>query len=257
MSGIPGVASVMSLFRQAPAPTPIPQPPQTANGQQQQAPAPGTDPTQVQGAAGDPSLPGMQVPATKEVSPLDSFADIWKTDPNATKDEFNPSAIFQMDSQKMAEALAQVDFAKSITAEDMAAVQAGGPEAMQAMMGMLNKASRETMGAAVKASASMIEQALTKASGAMNGQISSQVKLNQVTSQLQEANPALSHPGAAPLVEAMKQQFTNKYPQATSSEIAQMTQKYLTGFAQMAAGKQPEPVAKKGEEEQDFSSFFS
>lgn len=224
-----GLESVMNFFRPAAAQTPateMQQPQQAANGTAAQAPNPQNDPTKV------------TEPAT-EVSPLDGFKDLWEAKP-VDKDAppaFDPGNIFNLNQESMNKALAQVDFAKGITEDQINAIQAGGPEAIKALGEMLNNTARQTMGAATQASAKMIETALTGASTAMDGKINNQVRQNQIASHLQETNPALNHPAAAPLINAMQTQLASQYPKASPQEIAQKVQEFMGAFAGVASGK--------------------
>jgi hypothetical protein len=88
----------------------------------------------------------------------------------------------------------------------------------------------------------------------MDGKINKSVKLNQVNSQMQELNPALSHQAAVPIVEALKVQFTNKFPMSSPSEISKMVQEYMVDFTAIAAGKKEEPAstANKGTNWNDY-----
>lgn len=248
--------SIMDFFRGTPASQQAAQqPPQQAPNGQPTAPAnPAANPTAVAGSEPE------KVSAQDEVSPMDAYKDLWQTPvkKDGEPEEFNPSAIFNLNRESMNKALESVDFAKSVTQEQAAAIQAGGTEAFGALQQILNSVARETMGAATTASAKMIEQALTGATGALDKKIDSQVRQKQVSSHLQELNPALSHPAAAPMLEALKTQFTNKYPQASPAEIAKMTTDYATQFAGMMAGKpQKEDPAAVPKGETDWDKFMS
>lgn len=230
--------SVMDFFRfgatPQTAPTTAQQPAPTQAGQQQTPPTPGITQEPV---AADPA-------ATVVVDPMDKFKDIWA--PAVKKEgeaaDFNPSAIFNLDPKSMQDAVGQINFADQVTEESLAAIQAGGPEAVKAMLGMLNGTAAKVMTLSTTAAAKMVEQGLTQASGAMDKKINNGVKLNQVHSQLQELNPALSSPAAAPMVQALTAQLTQKYPTSSAAEISGLVKEYMTNFADLAAGKK-EPVA--------------
>lgn len=245
-----GLESVMNFFRPAAAQTPateLKQLEQTPNGTQATAANPAADPTKLQGEAG------------KEVSPLDNFANLWepKKPIEGEVPDFDPSNIFKLNQESMATALAQVDFTKGITEEQVAAIQAGGPEALKALGDMLNNTARQTMGAATQASAKMIESALTGASGAMDKKITTQVRSNQIASHLQEVNPALSHPAAAPMINALQAQLAAQFPKASPQEITQKVTDYMTAFAGIASGK-PEAAAEAAKAAQgtDWEKYY-
>lgn len=243
-------SSVMDFFRPANANIPAtetPQPQQAANGQNATAANPAADPTKV---AADP---------TAQVSPLDTFSNLWepKKPVEGAPPEFDPSNIFQLNQESMAQALAQVNFASGITEDHIAAITAGGEGAVKALGEMLNNTARQTMGAATQASAKMIEKAMTSASGAMDGKINNQVRQNQIASHLQETNPIVNHPAAAPMIQAMQTQLAAQFPKASPAEIAQKVQDYMGAFAAVATGKpQAEAEAAKAAQGTDWESYF-
>lgn len=227
--------NVMSFFRpgqtqeQAQA-TQQPQPGQ--QGQMPQSPTPSM--------TADPVAPDL----TAQVDPMAKFNELWsapKPVEGAPK-EFNPSAIFTMDPKSIQDAVGQINFAEGITADQLTAIQGGGEEAVKAFAAVLNQSSAKAMALSTQAAGKMIEKALTEASGAMDKKINTGVKLNQVNSQLQELNPALNSPAAAPMVQALTTQLTNKFPMSSSAEISGMVTEYMKNFAELAAGKK-EPVA--------------
>lgn len=228
--------SIMDFFRPGAAPQPAPTTAQqtqpTQGGQQQQAPTPSltADPVTADPAA--------------VADPMDKFKDLW-TPPAKVEGapaEFNPSAIFDMNPESIAKAVGQINFAEGITAEQLQAITAGGDDAIKTFAQILNQSSAKAMQLSTQAAGKMIEKAMTDASGAMDKKINSGVKLNQVNSQLQELNPALSSPAAAPMVQALTSQLTQKFPMSSAAEISGMVKEYMTNFAEIAAGKK-EPVA--------------
>lgn len=246
--------SIMDFFRTTPVAAPQQQQQQQPQNGQQQQPA---DPSMQQQVVADPNA------STVVVDPMDSFKDLWAAPAKVEgqEDEFNPSAIFNIDPATMQEAIGKINFAEGVvTQQDLEAITAGGPEAMTAFMKALNGTGAKAMQLATTASAKMVEQAMTRASGAMDKKIASGVKHNQVSSAMQELNPALSHPAAAPMVNALRQQFVNKNPTATPTEITTMISTYLDNFAGIAAGKKEDPAATaaaaKAAEGTDWAKYF-
>lgn len=238
--------SIMDLFRSQPK-SAEPVPP-TVNGQQQTPANPGLTQTAT------PDLNAVTVAPTG----MDKFNDLWapKAKVEGAPEDFNPNAIFNMDPKAMSEAIGQINFAEAVSQEDLKAITEGGDGAMQAFMKAMNSVSSKTMTLATTASAKMIEQAMGQATTAMDGRISKQVKINQVNSAMQELNPALSHPAAAPMVQALKQQFTDKFPLATPAEISAQVTEYMQSMFQLAAGKK-EDAPKPADQSTDWSKYLS
>lgn len=209
------------------------------------APAPAAQPATVQTSAGQqvtPAAPALtQEPVV--VDPMEKFKDLWApvVKPEGAPADFNPSQIFNLDPKTMQEAVGNINFAEGITPEQLQAIQAGGADAVTVFAQVLNQSSAKAMSLSTQAAAKMIEKAMTEASGAMDKKINTGVKHNQVNTQLQELNPALNSPAAAPMVQALTTQLTNKFPMSSAAEISGMVTEYMTNFAAIAAGKK-EPV---------------
>lgn len=240
------VGSVMDLFRPGAQPQQATQA-QPTNGQ----PTTPAEPSmQQQPVADDP---------TAAVDPMDSFKELWAPveKKEGQEEEFNPGALFNLDPASIQKSVSAINFADMITAEQLTAIQGGGEEAVKAFAAALNGTASKVMTLSTTASAKMIESAMSRASGAMDKKIDSQTKAHQVSSQLQELNPALNSAAAAPITAMIKSQILQKYPTATAAEVTQLTNQYLTAFAETAAGKKPasEPASIPGET--DWGTFLT
>lgn len=244
--------SIMSLFNPQNAAAQV-QPTQTENGQQTQAPTPGA------------ATPGTQVApnaerAGEEVSPLDAFKEMWQSPKKeeGAPEEFNPSQIFQMDPAKMQEALGKVDFTSAIQPAQLEAIQAGGPEAMKAMMEMLNSTSRQVMSHATTVTGKMIETAMTGASSAMDKKITNVSKNQQLEAHLRESSPALTHPSTAPMAKLLQGQFSQQFPLASPAEINAKVSEYFTLVGNIAAGKdKPDQAQEASKSDTNWEQYFT
>lgn len=247
-----GSHSVMNMFRSPAAATPE----VTQEMQQQQQAAQGQTTNGLPVTPANPAADPTQV--EEQVSPLDAYKDLWENKPPAegSSPEFDPSNMFNTDPAKMREAMQQIDFTKSINPADMEQVLQGGEGAVKALVNILNSTNRETLNAAIMASANMVQSGFTRAVPALDGRVNRQVRDHQVTSQLQETNPALNHPAAQPMIQAVKAQLLQKYPQASSAEITRMTNEYVGGFAATFAAK-PEATPQSSSKETDWSQYMS
>lgn len=241
----------MDFFRPGTAPAPQANPAQqtqqTPNGQQQTPPNPSLTQDAI---AADPAA---------QPDPMDKFKGLWDAPKKVegAPEEFNPAAIFNLDPESIQKAVGGINFAEGITGDQLAAIQGGGEDAVKVFAQILNQSSAKAMSLSTTAAAKMIEQAMTKATGAMNGQINKQVKLNQVNSQMQELNPALSSPAAAPMVQALTTQFTNQFPMSSAAEISTMVKEYMGNFAALAAGKQEPKVDPVEAAKPDWEKYMT
>ena len=235
--------SIMDLFRPG-AQAPLEPATQTPNGQQATQP--------------NPSLQATVVEATpaSEPDPMKGFEELWApvAKVEGAEEEFDPSAMFNLDPASIQKSVGAINFADMVTEDQLAAIQAGGPEAVKAFAAALNGTSAKVMTLSTTAAAKMIESAMTRASGAMDKRIDKQTRAHQVSSQLNELNPALSSPAAAPIAAMIKSQILLKHPTATAAEVTSLTNQYLTQFAEVAQGKKQE-VADPTPSETDWSKF--
>ena len=207
-----------------------------------------------QPAAQTAQTPVVQTPVVAEnVSPMDSFKSLWEPVNTQGVDGTLPANMFAgADQNKMLEAARKVDFAKSIPPEVLSQITAGGPEAAQAFAKALNDVSQRAYAQSSFASTKIVEAALAKFQEGLDNRLPSQIKKHQVSDTIRESNPALSHPAAAPIMEALQAQLTVKFPNATVAELKGMASDYLTQFNQLAnpVAKPTIPVAE------DWDSYF-
>lgn len=216
------------------APTPGQIPP---NGGANGAPAPGTAP--------NGTVPGDGTPGKPASSPLDNFTDLWQ---NAPTDPTQPQNIFKIDQKKLIEASQRLNFTNSITPEQLAAITAGGEAAQKAFAEAMNAVAQGVYAQSAFATGSIVEQALKRAQEQQDARLPSMIKSMNVRESLQQENPIFSHPAAAPLIQAIQQQLTVKFPGATAAETKEMAMSYLQNFAEGVTPKKVDTAATtKGE----------
>lgn len=239
--------SIFDIFRSAPAAAPA-------------APAPAA--TSTAPATGAQPAPAPAAPATTEPAaapdPLEAFKDLWtppkEGDPQPQN--FNPSDMFQIDPAKIQQAVSQMNFASTVTPEVLAQITAGGEDAAKAFLVAMNGVAQQAFAQSMVGSAKLVEQALVKANESLDARMSEGIRKQQVSSSLMQANPALAHPAAKPIVAALEAQLTTKYPTASPTEITKMAQDYLGKFATLANPAQPTETAPSAADE-DWEKFFS
>ncbi len=231
---------------------------------QQAAPTPGNIPadaaSRLQATANAATAPNGVIPADmntqiqKPESILDNFKDIWNT---PTNNSAAPAPLFNISQDKLMEAARKQNFKPQLSQEQMAAINAGGPEAMQAMLEVVNTMTQDVYAQSAFAATQLISGALDKSGFAKRADVDSAVKNNLVSDSLRTANPIFSNPVTAPLMEGLKQQILLKNPNASPTELTQLAQEYLQGFMQLAGSpqqqQQQQAAASKGE---DWDKFF-
>lgn len=227
----------------APAPAPAATPEQAAVNANPTVPNPTNTPHLV-----DPNNPGAQVK-----SPLDNFADLWKNDPKQQQQQ--PTGFGPIDPKTFADAAQKLDFSQIIKPENLAAISQGGEAATRAFAESMNGVAQAVYAQSAHATTQLIDSALAKAEASFAAKIPTLIKSHNLTNGLTTENPALSHPAAAPILGALQQQLTLKYPNATEAELKSMAGDYLKNFASLVTPAPTTPQSK-AETGTDWDAYF-
>lgn len=161
-----------------------------------------------------------------DASPLAPHKDLWNDapiDPNKPK----PQTSTPIDNAQLLEAAKKVDFSTNFSAEELAKVLKGGEEGMVALGGLLNKAAQAGSAQAIVSANKLAEHVVSAKAKDFNSLLPGMVKTQQINEALLLANPAFANPAIAPLVQNVKSQFEKKFPDASVTEIVQMTGDFL------------------------------
>ena len=199
--------------------------------------------------------PAKATPATpaEPASPMDKFAKLWETDPNAKPAE---PFKFNSDPTKLMETARTVDFKKIVSPELMAKITAGGADAQGALMEAMNSMSQMTFAQSSHASAKITEAALQAQETRFKEMLPTLIKQYSSQENLRSTNPLMNDPAMAPMVSALQQQFTAKYPQATVEQISAHVNDYLNGAADKIAGLRPAPKDTSKRQSTDWGNFL-
>lgn len=202
-----------------------------------------------------PAVPAAPAAPAAPVSPLDQFSKLWEPATTAGVDPTLPANMFAgTDPAKMLEAARKVDFAKNVDPAVLAKITAGGPDAAAAFAQAMNDIGQRAYAQSSFAATKIVETALEKFQQGLDARLPNQVKSFQVSEALKQSNPALTHPAAAPIMEALQAQMTVKYPNATVSEINDLASQYLTQFGAAFAPPKAAPATPASE---DWDKFFA
>ncbi len=189
------------------------------------------------GHAPNPNLetqPNPQLQQTepkKDESPMGEWADLWQIDPKQQAPQDITEFSFNVDRKKVADQVGQIDFTKSLTPELMQKISAGGPEAMSAVLSAMNVMAQQAMLQATLAGSSITEAGLRSSNTRIASELPGMLRKQSISNALREDNPLFSNPAVAPMLEAVQEQFTRKFPNATQAQILENSKKYLVGFA--------------------------
>lgn len=213
------------------------------------APAAGTPP------AGTP--PVAPVITDVPLSPLDSFKDLWN---NPTTPSGSPPApptpgsyFANANPAKVLESARKINFAQGVNPEMLSVIAGGGEAAAKALVQLINDVGQRSYAQATLATTQITDSAFKTYNDGSESRIPSLIKQHSVAETIKNSNPALQHPAAAPILEALQAQLTVKYPTATVDEIRAHAADYLKAFS--AAASPAAPVAANPADK-DWSSYF-
>ena len=230
----------------------------------QAAPANPAAPAQAQTQQPNPTQPAAfqqsttTAPQTQEpASPLDNHKDLFTipTMEGQPAPTINDPYI-NMDPTTMSAEIAKINFTAAPEMQNAILAAAGGnPEMAQNFSALLNMVSQNIYGKAATLSATLADQAARTGVTRLQGDIPNTVRSSLTNESMAQLNPAFKHEALSPMVNAVKQQFEKRYPNATSAEIVQHTNTYLTDIAKVF-NPQTQSPQDRAEAGQDFSSFF-
>jgi hypothetical protein len=192
----------------------------------------------------------------KDVTPLDTFSDIWKTPDNPNKQE--DKALFaDLDPVKVMESAKKVDFSKAVTPQQLESINKGGQEAVTAFAQAMNSVAQTVYAQNALATTKIVEQALSRSQAQYDTKIPEMVKKLSANERLVTENPMLSNPAIQPLVGALTEQLTRKNPSATANEIQQQVVDYFAALGTSFAPKPKETKeSKAAAQSMDWSTFL-
>lgn len=248
--------NVANMFK--PAQTAPQQPPQQppaivpGTGMPNQPANPNADPDTV---TGDTKLGTAN---TGEPSnPLDAFTDLFKlTDDDRKKAAPNPFAepLLKFDGKKFAEAASKMNFASAVDKETIAKALGGDVDAFSSA---LNRVTQASFVSAAQVFSGILEQAVAKNNGRFDSVLSDKFKSFQLNYQRPE-NPALQHPAAAPMLEALKATISTKDPTLRPDDVTKRAEEFLNLFAESIVnkGKKSSASSDSGTGEIDWSKYL-
>jgi len=188
----------------------------------------GTNPTN-----GQDQNSNTQQQQQENKSPLEEFHKLWEpvTGPDGKPASTTKEPLFNVDPKQVMEAASKTDFKSVATAEELAKVAAGGQDGVAAMMDIMQKLATNVYANAAVAATKIAESGITKALSQAEQRLPQVIRQQQFGDSLVTKNPALQDPAVRPIIESVKAQMTQKYPNATPSELQEMAERYMQAAA--------------------------
>jgi len=246
-----GIFDIFTAKPNEPAPT-IPGQPGVPNNPGN-IPTPGHDgtvaSTEGQGVL-PPGVPVVTPP--KDDSPLADYKDLWQDDP---KKPGEPApADYSLNPEDLQKVIAKQDFTKLATPEQLAAIAEGGEGAVAANLAIINAVAQQTLTQATLVGNKLTEQMVARAIQDSQDKIPALLRSQLATSHLKDTNPLFSNPAVAPVMEAVRERLLGKFPDATPTQITEMTQDFVMAMGKEFAPK--ENLNDNGEGGTDWAAYL-
>lgn len=220
----------------------------------------------------DPNDPNNKLknqPGTGD-DPLLKFESLWQPNvdkdgkPIQSNDPNNTPYLPQLDSKRFEGLVNGMDFTRGIAAEDWKAVGEGGEGAVAAVAKIMNHVGRTAFRNSFQASNKLAEAGFGNARERFVGDIPNHVRDIVVDNELAADNPIMKNPAFTPLVNSVKQQYLDKFPKATPSELNTAVRGYFAYMAQeMNTGPNKDKPQttnaqklRRGEPDADFAAWL-
>jgi hypothetical protein len=199
-------------------------------------------------------------PQKGQGSQLDNFKDLFKVQ---TDDKGNPQVpvdplsgpLLTVDPQKLKEAASKLNFTGNIAPEQLQKAMSG--QDPQAFMDVLNSVAQGAFLQAMQVNAGVVETAFQKHTSRIETALPDRIRNIQVRNAAPK-HAALSHPAAAPMVEALKGQIARANPHLSPEKVAEHAENYFIAFASdVTAGNQQQSNGNKsGPQETDWAALL-
>jgi hypothetical protein len=201
--------------------------------------------------------------------PMYQFDKLWDNeieDPKNPKPKEPTGYLPAVDPKKLTDMVGKMDFTKSVTPEQLQAINGGGENATKALFQVINDASRQALIAAFQSSTRLSEKGFENAKNRFLGEVPSHVKDIMVQNGLNSSSAIMKNPAYAPMVDGVRARFQERYPKATPAQIETVVNKYFTDMANEITGsakaKETTVVSnadklKKGTSDADWDSWLN
>jgi hypothetical protein len=195
-------------------------------------------PAAAPGTEGTPPLKDTGIPKNLDkTATIDNFNALWDQ-PAADKQTPDPSVFKRpnLDPAKLQETFSKMNFVGSVDPQLAAKALAGDSEAFMQVLNSVGQAAFQT---SFKAMDGYTGRMFDSYDQSVNARIPKVVG-DLESRQLLQSNEGLNHPAVQPLVESVRQQFRQRYPDASPQEIANAANAYFKQVAKFVNTDQSE-----------------
>ncbi len=166
-------------------------------------------------------------------SSLDNFKDVFKLpvgEDGKPVQHVNPldQPIFNIDPKQLNAVASKMNFTAGIPQETLQKAMSG--QDPQAFMDVLNTVARNGFSGATQALTGMMETALQTNNQRFESALPERIRNTQIGQQAPK-HPALNHPAAIPLVNAMKMQIAATNPHLSPEKVVEQAENYVIALS--------------------------
>jgi hypothetical protein len=229
------MSRIMNLFSRPAESTPPANPPANQpNPADNKNLGGGKNPT----AGEQPNSPGMEKGGASEAnsSPLDPFKDLWHPNKDASGEGKTADGGTKTPpaGTNFADIAGKLDFSRSLNPELVTKALSGDSASFSQI---INQVARSAFATSAKTSEQLIAKVRKEIVEEISGSLPGKFKEFSLQDRSFK-NPALKHPAVAPMLEAIKAQIAVKHPDATTDELTNMAEEYVSA-AVKAMGSDP------------------
>lgn len=199
---------------------------------------------------GNPADPNAQ--PQKEANPMDSFKNLWHTDPAKQVDA---APEFKLPTDTMDKVTSGLDFTKGIDPAVMQKAQAGD---WNSVMEIMQHSSRQAYRSAMEHGAHLTGNFVSAREGFNEKSFSSKVRGELASNELSSI-PNSSHPAVKAQLMDIAQRFRSANPDASPKEIQEATVKYFKEFIAAITPQNPDqngPNGTNANKETNWDDYF-
>lgn len=192
----------------------------------------------------------------QQESPFSKFEKMWEND--TTKGNTQQPDPFNVDPAKIHEAAKQTDFRKLVKPEQLAAMAQGGEQGVAASLDVINSMMQNLYAQSALASTRISKASYQQARKDIEGALPSQLRKHLASDNLRSNNQLLSNPAIKPMADALTNQLSVKFPNATANELQGMVTDFLGEMGKhFGPKKQEDTDSSSKKNETDWSTFLN
>ncbi len=215
------------------------------------------DASQSQTTGSQTTPPTNPNPEAQQQNPLDQYKDFFTAPEGKEGIGESIGKMFENINQETLSKHLENTNLVSITAEQLAAMQAGGEDGLKATLQVINNTTKQALIQAQLAAKTMTTHGLTNSSGYVNTAVTSELAKHNAANAVRSLGPAMDHPAMAPMRDKLVEGLARNYPTASQDELRTYAQQVMDQqMRSMGYEKPTKPEVRPEDRATDFSTWL-